>query len=61
MVQSGRHLLYDEADLNEDDMSVAEKTVKNYVTSVLSKMGMARRTEAAVYAVRHESPGPQRS
>ena len=32
---------------------LAEKTVKNYVTSVLSKMGMARRTEAAVYAARH--------
>jgi DNA-binding NarL/FixJ family response regulator len=31
---------------------VAEKTVKNYVTSMLAKMGMARRTEAAVYAVR---------
>ena len=28
VVQSGAHLLYDEADLNEDDMSVAEKTVK---------------------------------
>ena len=34
-------------------MYLAEKTVKNYVTSVLSKMGMARRTEAAVYAARH--------
>ena len=35
-----------------DAMFLAEKTVKNYVTSVLSKMGMARRTEAAVYAAR---------
>jgi two-component system response regulator DevR len=34
-------------------MRLAEKTIKNYVTSVLSKMGMARRTEAAVYAARH--------
>jgi two-component system response regulator DevR len=34
-------------------MDLAEKTIKNYVTSVLSKMGMARRTEAAVYAARH--------
>jgi DNA-binding NarL/FixJ family response regulator len=34
-------------------LHLAEKTVKNYVTSVLSKMGMGRRTEAAVYAVRH--------
>ena len=32
---------------------LAEKTIKNYVTSVLSKMGMSRRTEAAVYAARH--------
>jgi DNA-binding NarL/FixJ family response regulator len=34
-------------------LHLAEKTVKNYVTSVLSKMGMTRRTEAAVYAARH--------
>jgi two-component system response regulator DevR len=34
-------------------MYLAEKTIKNYVTSVLSKMGVARRTEAAVYAARH--------
>ncbi len=39
---------------------LAEKTVKNYVTSVLSKMGMTRRTEAAVYAARHlEPPRPE--
>jgi two-component system response regulator DevR len=36
---------------------LAEKTIKNYVTSVLSKMGMSRRTEAAVYAARHLKPG----
>ena len=34
-------------------MFLAEKTVKNYVTSVLSKMQVTRRTEAAVYAARH--------
>jgi two-component system response regulator DevR len=34
-------------------MYLAEKTIKNYVTAVLSKMGMGRRTEAAVYAARH--------
>jgi DNA-binding NarL/FixJ family response regulator len=33
-------------------MSLAEKTVKNYVSNVLNKMGMQRRTEAAVYAAR---------
>lgn len=30
-------------------LSLAEKTVKNYVTSVLGKLGMERRTQAAVY------------
>jgi two-component system response regulator DevR len=35
---------------------LAEKTIKNYVTSVLAKLGMARRTEAAVYAARHLDP-----
>jgi DNA-binding NarL/FixJ family response regulator len=34
-------------------LHLAEKTIKNYVTALLSKMGMARRTEAAVYAARH--------
>jgi two-component system, NarL family, response regulator DevR len=33
-------------------MYLAEKTVKNYVSNLLSKMGMNRRTEAAVYAAR---------
>jgi DNA-binding NarL/FixJ family response regulator len=40
-------------------LHLAEKTVKNYVTSVLSKMGMTRRTEAAVYAARHPDPKPR--
>ena len=31
---------------------LSEKTVKNYVSNLLSKMGMQRRTEAAVYAAR---------
>lgn len=33
-------------------LHLAEKTVKNYVSNVLAKMGMSRRTEAAVYAAR---------
>ncbi len=33
-----------------DEMFLAEKTVKNYVSSLLRKLGFARRTEAAVYA-----------
>ncbi len=32
---------------------LAEKTVKNYVSNVLMKLGMKRRTEAAVFAARH--------
>src|SRR3954447_12486438 len=35
-----------------EEMFLAEKTVKNYVSNLLAKMGMARRTEAAVYAAR---------
>lgn len=35
-----------------DRMSLAEKTVKNYITNLLAKLGMKRRTEAAVYAAR---------
>jgi two-component system, NarL family, response regulator DevR len=31
---------------------LAEKTVKNYVSSILSKLGMQRRTEAAVFMAR---------
>ena len=37
-------------------LHLAEKTIKNYVTVVLSKLGMSRRTEAAVYAARHLKP-----
>jgi len=35
-----------------ENMFLAEKTVKNYVSNLLAKMGMSRRTEAAVYAAR---------
>ena len=35
-----------------EELFLAEKTVKNYVSSVLMKMGLSRRTEAAVYAVK---------
>ena len=41
-------------------LSLAEKTVKNYVTSVLGKLGMESRTQAAVFAVTH-SPTPPRN
>jgi len=41
-----------------EEMSLAEKTVKNYVTSVLGKLGMERRTQAAVFAATHENGAP---
>ena len=34
------------------EMYLAEKTVKNYVSNLLAKLGMARRTEAAALAAR---------
>lgn len=37
-----------------DTMFLAEKTVKNYVSHLLAKLGMARRSEAAAYAARLE-------
>jgi two-component system response regulator DevR len=40
---------------------LAEKTVKNYVSNVLSKLGMERRTQAAVYAARLTDDHPPRS
>jgi two-component system, NarL family, response regulator DevR len=36
-----------------DAMFLAEKTVKNYVSGLLAKLGLQRRTQAAVFATRH--------
>jgi len=38
------------------DLKLAEKTVKNYVSSILSKLEVARRAEAAAYLARHTQP-----
>jgi RNA polymerase sigma factor (sigma-70 family) len=38
-----------------EHMHLAEKTVKNYVSSLLAKLGMSRRTQAAAFAARHET------
>jgi DNA-binding NarL/FixJ family response regulator len=35
------------------EMSLAEKTVKNYVSALLAKLGLERRTQAAVFATKH--------
>ncbi len=37
-----------------DAMFLAEKTVKNYVSNLLAKLGMESRTQAATYAARLE-------
>jgi two-component system, NarL family, response regulator DevR len=41
---------------------LAEQTVKNYVSTLLAKLGMERRTQAAAYAARlsgHETAGQE--
>jgi len=37
-------------------MGLAEKTVRNYVSNVLAKLGLASRSQAATYAIRHRLP-----
>ena len=39
-----------------EEMHLAEKTVKNYVSNLLAKLGMERRTQAAVFAARLDNP-----
>lgn len=39
-------------------LGLAEKTVKNYVSALLSKLGLERRTQAAVFAVEHRATAP---
>ena len=39
-----------------ESLALAEKTVKNYVSSLLSKLGLQRRTQAAVLRVAAGSP-----
>ena len=43
-----------------EDLFLAEKTVKNYVSNMLAKLGMARRSEAAAYAARRRAQAEQR-
>lgn len=41
-----------------DELGIAEKTVKNYVSSLLSKLGLERRTQAAVFQLEHRGDRP---
>jgi DNA-binding NarL/FixJ family response regulator len=41
-----------------DELGIAEKTVKNYVSSLLSKLGLERRTQAAVFELEHRGDRP---
>jgi DNA-binding NarL/FixJ family response regulator len=41
-----------------EQVHLAEKTVKNYVSNLLTKLGMQRRTQAAVYAARLRDGAP---
>jgi len=46
-----------------EELFLAEKTVKNYVSNLLSKLGMERRTEAAIFATQmaqRRTPGDPR-
>ncbi|MGW8377702.1 response regulator transcription factor [Streptomyces sp. ODS28] len=40
-------------------LHLAEKTIKNYVSSLLSKLGMERRSQAAAYVARMQAGHPQ--
>ena len=42
-----------------DKMFLAEKTVKNYVSHLLAKLGLERRTQAAVLASKLTKPAPR--
>jgi DNA-binding NarL/FixJ family response regulator len=39
-----------------DRMGLAEKTVRNYVSSILAKLGLDSRAQAAAYAIRNRLP-----
>ena len=37
-----------------EELYLAEKTVKNYVSSMLAKLGLTSRTQAAIFATKHQ-------
>jgi len=44
-----------------DQLFLAEKTVKNYVSSILAKLDMSRRTQAAAWVARYQAEHPDPS
>jgi DNA-binding NarL/FixJ family response regulator len=40
------------------DVFLSDKTVKNYVSSILSKLSLQRRTQAAAYVAKHRIGNP---
>ena len=36
-----------------ETMFLAEKTIKNYVSSLLAKLGLESRTQAAIFSLKH--------
>ena len=36
-----------------ETMFLAEKTIKNYVSSMLAKLGLESRTQAAIFSIKH--------
>lgn len=41
-----------------DALSLSEKTARNHLSHILEKLGLSRRSEAAVYAVQHQLTRP---
>ena len=41
-----------------DHLHLAEKTIKNYVSAILAKLGMERRTQAAAFVARRDATRP---
>jgi DNA-binding NarL/FixJ family response regulator len=43
-----------------EKLVISEKTVKTHVSNILGKLGLADRTQAAIYALRHGSPAERK-
>lgn len=43
-----------------NDLDLSDKTVKNYLSNIFTKLNLSRRAEAAAYFVRHRPSGSQR-